>query len=126
MSVKKIYKVEAFSAWAENEGISDAALLGAIEEMDRGLIDANLGGNLYKKRIPLSGRGKSGGGRVILATRWERRWFFLFGFSKNERDNISKSELRSLKVYARDLLSQSNEALRKAVADGYLKEVKNG
>jgi hypothetical protein len=36
----------------------------AIAEMAAGLIDADLGGSVYKKRVPLPGRGKSGGARI--------------------------------------------------------------
>jgi hypothetical protein len=37
--------------------------------MEQGLIDADLGGGLFKKRIALPGRGKSGGARTLIATK---------------------------------------------------------
>jgi hypothetical protein len=53
--------------------------------MAAGLIDADLGGSVYKKRVPTPGRGKRGGARIILGSNRGDRWFFLFGFEKNDR-----------------------------------------
>ncbi len=73
--------------------------------MAQGLIDAELGGHVVKKRVALSGQGKRGGARTIVATKMTDRWFFLFGFSKNERANIDKKELKILQEVAKELLS---------------------
>jgi len=54
--------------------------------MEQGLIDANLGGGIIKNRVALPGRGKRGSTRTLVATNNANRWFFLFGFEKNERD----------------------------------------
>ena len=53
----KIMATTAFSRWMKRAGIRDADLLGAVAEMSRGLIDANLGGDVYKKRFGVAGRG---------------------------------------------------------------------
>jgi hypothetical protein len=58
-------------------------LCAAVEEMASGLIDADLGGHVYKKRVPVPGRGKRGGARTILGSNLGDRWFFLYGFEKN-------------------------------------------
>ena len=84
--------------------LSDDALCKAIREMEQGLIDADLGGGVVKKRVALSGMGKRGGSRTLVATNKEDRWFFVFGFEKNERANISSTELEALKSIAADLL----------------------
>jgi hypothetical protein len=47
-----------------------------------GLIDADLGGHIVKKRVALPGRGKSGGARTLLAYRLGDRAFFVYGFAK--------------------------------------------
>jgi hypothetical protein len=60
----------------------------APRRMVAGLIDADLGGSVYKKRVPLPGRGKSGGARILVATKRADRWFLLYGFGKNEQANI--------------------------------------
>lgn len=56
---------------------SDAMMAVACAEIAAGLTDADLGSNLYKKRIPIEGRGKSGGLRTIIASRFNGRWFIL-------------------------------------------------
>ena len=63
----RVFKNKVFSKWAAKEGLDDAALLAAVEEMERGLIDADLGGHVVKKRVAIGGRGKSGGARTLLA-----------------------------------------------------------
>lgn len=45
---------------------SDEMMAAACAEIAAGLTDADLGSNLYKKRIPIEGRGKSGGLRTII------------------------------------------------------------
>ena len=62
--------------------LTDAALCLAVDEMEQGLLDADLGGHVVKKRVALPGRGKSGGVRTLVATRKAKLWFFVFGFEK--------------------------------------------
>lgn len=112
-----------FSRWWRKTELTQAALCLAVAEMERGLIDAELGGGVVKKRVALPGRGKSGGARVLLATNRSNRWFFLFGFEKNERANISPSELQALKAIADDLLRLTSGELDRQVARGALKEI---
>lgn len=57
--------------------------------MRQGLIDADIGGGLLKKRVALPGRGKRGSARVIVATKVGRYWFFLFCYEKNARATIN-------------------------------------
>jgi hypothetical protein len=85
-------------------GMTDGALWAAVLEMTQGLIDADLGGHVVKKRVALPGQGKRGGARTIVATKLAERWFFLYGFRKNERANIDKDELRALQQVANELL----------------------
>ena len=57
----QILKSRAFSKWSAKEGLDDDALRNAVDEMERGLIDADLGGHVVKKRVAVKGRGKRGG-----------------------------------------------------------------
>ncbi len=104
-------------------GLSDPALLDAVSEMVQGLIDADLGGHVVKKRVALPGQGKRGGARTIVATRISQRWFFLFGFSKNERSNIDKDELKVFQEVAKDLLAFNDRQLADALSAGEITEV---
>lgn len=87
------------------------SLCKAVSEMEQGLIDADLGSGIVKKRVALPGRGKSGSTRTLVATNKSNRWFFVFGFEKNERDNISDKELEALKDIATDLLKLTSNEL---------------
>lgn len=84
----RIYKTRSFDKWAAKEGLADPVLAAAVAEMEAGLIDAELGGQVVKKRVSLAGGGKRGGARMLLAYRLGDRAFFVYGFAKNERDNI--------------------------------------
>ena len=112
-----------FSRWLGKTDLSVEALCKAIQEMEQGLIDANLGGGIMKKRVALPGRGKSGSARTLVATNNLDRWFFLFGFEKNERDNISAKELTALKALAADFLRLGVTQLAAAVAAKTLQEI---
>lgn len=87
-----------------------------------GLGDA-LGGHVYKKRIGLPGRGKRGGVRTLIAFRQGERAFFMYGYPKNERANISSDELEALRLLAKELLGYSEQGLAKAVRACELTEV---
>lgn len=121
----RIFKNRVFSRWAAKEGLDDDALRAAVDEMERGLIDADLGGNVVKKRVAIGGRGKSSGVRTLLAYRIGNKAFFVFGFAKNARANISADELKALKALAKELLGYSDNALTAAIKHGVLIEVEN-
>ena len=103
--------------------LEDKMLCKAIEEMERGLVDADLGGSIFKKRIALPGRGKSGSTRTLIATNRMNRWIFLYGFEKNDRDNITQAELTYLQVAAQVFLGYSDAELESAIAIGEFFEV---
>lgn len=105
--------------------LSDLALCQAVKEMADGLIDANLGGGIVKKRVGVAGRGKRGGARTLVATNKGTRWFFVFGFEKNERANISDEELEGLQDIAADLLARTARQLDEAIEDLTLQEICN-
>ena len=116
------YKNKEFHKWAKKQGLNDTVLLAALDEMERGLVEADLGGNVFKKRVSL-GQGKSGGARTLLAYKKGNRAFFIFGFAKNARANIKENELRSLKLYAKLLLGYNEKELRKAIKEKALIQV---
>lgn len=119
----RVFKTKYFSRWMRKTELTDLALCKAVAEMSRGLIDADLGGSVVKKRVGLSGRGKRGGARTLVSTNKGTRWFFVFGFEKSERANISADELAALQDIAADLIGRTTSALDKAVRDGALKEI---
>lgn len=119
----RIFKTRNFHRWMSKTDLTDQSLYTAISEMLNGLIDAYLGGSLVKKRVAVPGRGKRGGARTIVATNFGSYWFFLFGFEKNERANITDNELEALKEIATDLLALNDDLLNQAVVQGKLLEI---
>lgn len=119
----RIFTTKTFNRWMSKADVTDAALIGAVQEMEQGLVDADLGGQLFKKRVALQGQGKRGGARTIVASKIQGRWFFLYGFLKNERDNISNIELKALQGLAKELLELSDAQLKKAVLANEITEV---
>ena len=119
----RIFKIREFSKWASREGVTDNVLGQVVAEMERGLVGVNLGGQVFKRRVALSGRGKSGGMRALLAYRISSKAFFIYGFAKNVKDNIRPRELKALKAAADIFLSYNNEELNQAVKAGVLIEV---
>ena len=121
----RVFKTRWFHRWARKERLSDEALVSAVGEMEQGLIDADLGGNVYKKRVAFPGRGKSGSTRTIVAYRVEDKAFYMYGFAKNKRANIDDEELKVFKSVARDLLAHNDRVLNRLVQAGELYEVTN-
>lgn len=124
--MKRVFKTRHFSRWMRKTELTESALCNAVNEMIQGLIDADLGGGVVKKRVGLAGRGKSGGARTLIATNKGTRWFFVFGFEKNDRANIAYNELEALQDLAQELLARSSNQLNEAVQDGTLLEICNG
>ncbi len=121
--MKRVFKTRHFSRWMRKTELSDPVLCAAVVEMERGLIDADLGGGVVKKRVALPGRGKSGGARTLVATNKGNRWFFVFGFEKNERPNVTARELEALQKIAADLLKLTSKDLDAHVGWGELQEI---
>ena len=118
-----IYTTRWFDRWARKQGLTTPSLCAAVREMTAGLVDADLGGGLFKKRIGRPGQGKSGGYRTLVATNKGSRWVFVFGFPKHERSNIDKDETEALKKLAAHLLSLTALDLAKVQSAGELIEV---
>ena len=117
------FKTKAFARWADGEGLGDEALAAAVAEMEQGLIDARLGGQVVKKRVALPGRGKRGSTRTLVAFRQGDKAFLVYGFAKNQRGNINDKELRALKLLAKELLNYAAASLVKATKAGELIEI---
>lgn len=117
------YITRQASKWAKSEKCSDAQLINALQEMERGLTGNALGANLYKKRIAVPGAGKSGGWRVIVATKFRGHWFVIHGFAKNVQANIDAQQLADLKVLSKALLSYDDLTVERAVGIGVIRPI---
>jgi len=123
MPRRRILKTRFFHRWALRADLPDTALRTAVQEIEQGLIDGDLGGGVLKKRVGVSRRGKSGGARVVLATNRGDRWFFMFGFLKNQRANISPRDLDALRELAHDLLALNERQIDAQAKSGAFEEV---
>ena len=126
MGKKRIFKTKIFAKWLKSSELTDQDLVGAVMEIAKGLYDADLGCNVFKKRIAIGNRGKSHGVRTIVATKLSTHWFFIFGFEKNERANINNVELAYLQKTAKILLESTSSKIEKLLNDKILIEVKHG
>jgi hypothetical protein len=119
----RVFATKVFVRFARKERLDDKRLCEAVTRAERGLVDADLGGNLIKQRVARPGGGRSGGYRTVIAYRASQRSVFLYGFAKNERDNIDDRELDELKKLARHFLIYTDEQIATAVQQTELKEV---
>jgi hypothetical protein len=110
---------------SRRERIDDAALEDAVRRAERGQIDADLGGGVIKQRVARPGAGRSGGFRTVIAYRTREISVFLYGFAKNELDNIGGDELKDLRKAASFYFGLSHENLEAAVTAGKLMEVRD-
>lgn len=121
----QIFKTKWLVRFARREHILDQDLSEAIERAERGIIDADLGGGLIKQRVARKGEGRSGGYRMMVAYRTKERAVFLYGFAKNERDNIDPNELLTLREIAAAWLTADSAKIKQAVEEKALQEVNN-
>jgi hypothetical protein len=119
----RIFATKVFTRFSLKERLDDKRLCEAITRAEQGSVDADLGGHLIKQRVARMGAGRSGGYRTVIAYRAPQRSVFLYGFAKNERDNISDRELDDLKKLAKQLLSYTEEQIGKAIRQAELREV---
>lgn len=119
----RIFKSKWFVKFALKQNINNTALRQAIEEIEAGKIDADLGGGVIKQRIARPGKGKSSGYRTIILYKQGDKAFFVYGFAKNERENISEQEEEDLKVLAKEILTMSEEKLSELIKTRIYREV---
>lgn len=122
----RVFKNAWFERFARKQGITDESLLDAIKRAEQGLIDADLGAGVIKQRIARSGQGKSGGFRTIILYRTTERAFFIYGFAKSDRANITINEEVTFKKAAGYVLGLSEAHLKDLINKGHFSEVQNG
>jgi hypothetical protein len=122
----RVFKNKWFNHWARREGITDVALFQAAEEIAAGKVEANLGGCLFKKRLPRTGAGKRGGYRVLVGYKRPNaeRIIFLYAFAKGEKANISEREEAALSIVAESFVSSNDEHVAELLDANLLWEVR--
>ena len=99
----------------------------AAKETVEGMVEADLGGGLFKKRLPRSGGGKRGGYRTTVAYNRPNsdRIIFLYAFAKSNKANISGREGGALSLVAEAFLSASDKQVDQLLLEGSVWEVKD-
>jgi hypothetical protein len=122
----RIFKTKWLARFARRQRIEDRSLVEAVARASRGLVDADLGGGVIKQRVARAGQGRSGGHRLLIAYRAGDRAVFLYGFAKNERDNIDADELLTLREIGAGWLAATPRQIDRALAEDVLQEITDG
>lgn len=85
--------------------------------MNAGQWDADLGGNVFKKRLNENRH------RSIILSKTDIYWFFTYQFAKSDIENISTLELKGFKKLAKDYSLYSNKDIKTALANKDLMEI---
>jgi len=120
----RIFVIKEFSKWAKACDLTDDLLCSAVDEIELGLVDADLGGHLLKKRIATKGRGKSGSVRTLVTFSKSTRTIFMYGFEKSERANISQKEKKMLQELGKFYLSLTDTELESRLKSRALREIR--
>ena len=88
-------------------GLDDEAIKQAAKEITQGLIDADLGGGLIKKRIARGNRGKSAGWRCLIVRHSDDIAVLVHLFPKGEKANITAKEKKNLLKLAKIIRNTS-------------------
>lgn len=121
----RIFKNAWFERFSRKQGISDQALVKAITLAEQGWIDANLGGGVIKLRIARKGQSKSRGFRTIVLYKTNERAFFVYGFAKSDKENITTNEEAAFKKSAPLILSLTDKQISELIKIGQFTEVLN-
>lgn len=123
MRKKRVFKTKTFARWAKGL-LTDAQLCVAAKEIMQGQYEAELGSGLCKKRIAISGQGKRGATRTLVAKESPSAIFFLVGRQKSDPGtDFSDSQVDAAKVIGTALQKSSLLAMEDLIADGVLKEI---
>lgn len=127
MNDLRIFVTEDFHDFMTDSKLSEKDILKSAHELANGLFDADLSGNIYKKRIAPTGRSKSGFGRAIVAFRFEDKIFYIDGWLKHSvrksGHEIPDKLLSLYKAVAKDLLNFTEQQLEIELRTGLIKEV---
>lgn len=120
----RIFLNKWFDKFCRKNNISEKTILDVAQEVSDGLIDADYGHGVIKKRIARDNQGKSSGFRSIILYKKENNMFFVYGFPKKDRDNIDKKEEDAFKALADEVLNMTCSSIEKAIENNIFKEVK--
>ena len=119
----KVLSTKWFKKWSKKANLKNQDLLEAIENLEGGISTAKLGNHLFKIRVKREHSGKSSGFRAIVVYQENDRAIFLYGFGKNEKENIDNAELRYFKKLGNDLLALRKNQLKQFIEQRILFDI---
>ena len=122
----RVFKTRVFAKFARKKNIADASVSRAVAEIEAGLNNGDLGGGLVKKRLAGMGRGKSGSYRMLVAFKAKTRAVVMYGFAKNEIENIAPDQQSALRDQAAKFLAKGETDIVADIAAGRLEEIDHG
>lgn len=67
--------------------------------------------------------GKRGGARTLVASKSNDQWFFIYGYAKNDLEDLSQFEIRLFKEFAKDMFRLTPDELDAYLANGTIVEI---
>jgi len=123
MKSKSVFKTKTFARWAKNV-LTDEQLCAAAKEIMRGLYEADLGVGLCKRRIAVTGQGKRGSTRTLVAKESVHGIFFIVGRQKSDPGtDFTNTQVDAAKVIGTALQRADQHALDTLIGEGVLKEI---
>ena len=114
----KILTTRHFYKWAKKQKVSLEQLSLAAVEVLNEHYEADLGGHIIKKRVGTHNKGKRGGIRTIIFFCKGDKLIYIHGFQKNEKSNISQSELKMFKGMAKIFDAMTDQQFDLAIKKG--------
>ena len=119
----RIFSIPAFDRFARKARIGDERLIDAVDRADRGLIYADLGEEVIKQAVGRPNEAAINGFRTIIGFRAEFRAFFLYGFPKNQADNITPNALKGFRKIAADFMLLTDGQMDILLSSEELREI---
>lgn len=119
----RIFKNKSFNKWAISINLTDKDILKAAYEVADSNYDASLGKKVFKKRIAIGNKGKSGSTRTLVAFKQDDNIFFMYGFAKGKRGNITEKETEALQMLAKHYFNYTEQQLNYQVKTKNLIEI---
>ncbi|MES2307987.1 MAG: type II toxin-antitoxin system RelE/ParE family toxin [Verrucomicrobiota bacterium] len=123
MSKLRVFKTKWFHRFSKKESISDEKIDQTIRDILQGKIDGDYRGGLVKQRLARDNQGKSGGYRIIVLFQVKHRMFFVFGFAKSDRENITSMEEEGFRKLASYYFPLSDKELEMLISTDELTEI---
>ena len=124
--MKRVFMLKTFARWARRI-LSDEQLCTAAREIQRGHYESDLGSGLCKKRIAVSGQGKRGATRTLVAKEGGHGIFFIAGRQKSDPGaDFSDASVAQAQVIGEALQKASVNKLNELIEQGVLKEICHG